>query len=119
MNKQIKQLNKQITKLKDQVYKLELDERIKINRKLIGKYFKFNNGYNPEEICWVYRKIIDITKEGYFVSIQFENNLNKISIQENNISTWHDSSWIKITEEEFLDAWYKCYNEVINLNDIL
>jgi hypothetical protein len=119
MKQEIKNLNKKISKLKNQVYELELNERIKINRKLIGKYFKYANGYNLEERWWLYKKIIDITKEGYIMSVQFENIPNGINIQENNISTWLDHLWIKITEEEFLEAWSKCFCAIKNLNDKL
>ena len=119
MNKEIKNLNIQISKLRDQVYEIKLNDRIKHNKKLVGKYFKYDNGYNSKERWWLYKKIINLSEEGYLVSIQFEDNPNEISIQENNISTWHDSSWIKITEEEFLNAWHKLFCKIKNLNDKL
>lgn len=120
MNKELKELNKQIAKLQKQIYEIETQEKIKENKKLIGKYFKYDNGYNSEKRWWLYRKITGVTKESYFKTIEFEITfLNEINIKEKSSCTWHDSSWIEITEEEFLEAWFKCFVAVKNLNNKL
>lgn len=90
----------------------------KKNKNLIGKCFKFRNGYGGEEKWWLYYKVVDI-KSGF-------NDLLVITVEEPHLNsgdyveikmrdTHRDMLQTEITEKEFNLAYEKALQKINKL----
>ena len=107
-----KEIQKQISKLQDELNEIELKERLKNNPPLIGKYYKYDNGYNLGERWWLYKKVTSIDEDGRLISFEFEKTSDDHIIIRASYDSWHDNGWIKISKKEFKKEWNKIKKEI-------
>ena len=78
IEKKIKILNKKLSPLYDKRNKINDEERLIRHKKLLGKCFKFRNGYAGEK-WWMYEKVIAYDQESISV-LKAQESLERIEI---------------------------------------
>ncbi|KKM59287.1 hypothetical protein LCGC14_1548290 [marine sediment metagenome] len=103
------ELNRIIAIAHDELSTIDVKKKLKENTKLIGKCFKYRNSYSaPEEesdYWWLYYKVISVNRHGICMAMRFQTDKHgRIEIEKERYFVLSDR-YIKITEEEFEDAW--------------
>lgn len=111
------ELNKIIKKAREELYKIESEDKIKINKKFVGKCFKYENGYNNDDRWSMYIIITKLSKNGSLEGWSFQTNSDESTeiSREAYGSIW--SEHIEITHDEFWEAWYKLLSNLKLLGD--
>ncbi len=105
---QLKELREQIGKLREEEYEIEKAERIKQNKGLVGKCFKYLNSYGSSEKWWLYTKVLRLDDEGYPVAWRFQIDCHgqiEISPPEERSYVYPGNGYQPITVAEFGKQW--------------
>lgn len=114
------QLQKKINKLQDEIHEIDMKERIKKSKKLVGKCFKFDNSCGGERF-WTYAKAIGMNENGDIDYIQLDvtNYIGKKTYKIEEQKDWNSMNiWTPIKEDEFnfaLKEFKQSLNKVLEL----
>jgi hypothetical protein len=109
----IKELREIVGKACQEIDEIETAERIKENKALVGKCFRYHNCYScPEkntDYWWCYRQITGLDEYGDLLSWEFQ--IDKDGKVEIDPSSYFgrqvDDGWQPITKAQFQKAWDK------------
>lgn len=111
----IEKLQKKIRAIRQQIEDIQAPKRLAANKKLLGKCFKYHNGYGSGEKWWLYVKVVSCDAS-QVNSFQFQDDgMDKMETRNeawfNNINT---DGYVPITHSEFYEAWQKFITKLNN-----
>lgn len=71
-NDTIEKLKQEIIERRSRLYELEIAERVKINEKLVGKYYRYENGLGADDRWYGYAAVKHIDDKGFLWGVTFE-----------------------------------------------
>lgn len=108
---EVQDLEAQVDELQD---KIELP---KLKKKLEGKYFKYNNGYDKERRWWLYHKVIRVRGIHHIIVDSFETEANgKSNFQHGDELHGTATLGSPITKMEYNAALKRFKDKLNNLN---
>ncbi len=102
MNKE--QLLEQRAVIDARLRAIEVQERLKNGKELIGKCLRYRNSYGSGESWWLYSQVLGLADDGFFRVVQFEIDSNGWPSSRIEMRFSLGSSYIPITFEEYSEA---------------
>ena len=103
----VEELKGQMVKLRDEIDEIEVAEKVKQNKKLVGKCFRYHNSYGSGDKWWLYARVTKLTDYGEPIAWNFQIDCHgKIDIQPPGLSyVYPGNGYQPIGPAEFRRAW--------------
>ncbi len=105
------ELSNQIAILQEELSKIEVEEEINSNKKYVGKYYIYKNGYGSDEHWNLYIYVESIDEHGSLIVKKFQKTSdNEIEFKTSCKPFMYNAR--EISKEEFMEAYNTLRNEV-------
>jgi hypothetical protein len=106
------ELKKIIAEARNQLDTIESKRIGAINKRLLGKCYRFRNSYSSDSKWWLYLKCVSVNGRE-LTTIQFEKDCyGKIEITQEKFRFSLSDSYQEITQDHFEQAWKELFIEV-------
>ena len=100
-----RQLQKDRTAIYNEIRRRENKANDELNASLVGKCFRYWNGYNSDQRWWMYVKVLKTECGGLRLFSFQEDTGNKISIEPSEFHSSLSGSYQEISVSDFVKAW--------------
>ena len=107
------ELKRTIEKARAELRKIEETESAKVNKALVGRYFKYLNRYSSDNSWWLYVTVTGLSEGGQPLSWNFQKDCyGKIEVESDMFRPSLAAGYIEITAGDFWEAYEDILSEL-------